>query len=220
MSAYGMFVMLGVMLSLVFWMKKAQSDQRMVMIFFGALAGAFIGAKLAYLISEGWLISGEDKWKHWLVGKSISGALLGGFLGVELSKKLVRYPSSTGDSFALIIPLGIIVGRMGCLSHGCCGGVTFASGWQWPSVPVEIGFNLITWLTLIWMWKAGKGRNQLFHIYLIAYGGFRFIHEFVRITPKVILGLSGYQWIALLILLVGIIAYKKRVQMLKREEKE
>ncbi len=191
-------------------MKSVKNDDRMLVIYFGALVGAFIGAKLAFMVAEGWLYQGENAWRYWLVGKSVTGALLGGFLGVELMKKFVKYTKATGDKFALIIPLGIITGRLGCLSHGCCGGVLLENGQVWPAVPVEIGYNLLIWLLIYILHRIQLLKNQLFHLYLISYGIFRFFHEFMRTTPKLVHGLSGYQYIALALAFVGFFAYAKR----------
>jgi len=52
--------------------------------------------------------------------------------------------------------------------------------------------------------------GQHFHLYLIAYGLFRFAHEFLRGTPKPFWGLSGYQIIALGTAFAAVIAYRKR----------
>jgi phosphatidylglycerol---prolipoprotein diacylglyceryl transferase len=48
-------------------------------------------------------------WLRLATGKSILGALLGAYASVELAKRWVGYRSVTGDWFALIAPLGIIV---------------------------------------------------------------------------------------------------------------
>lgn len=209
-SLYGVFVILGIILSLRFWLKSAKTDERLILIYFGAFIGAFIGAKLAFILAEGIFYQGEDVLRYWLIGKSVTGALLGGFLGVELIKKLVKYKKPTGDKFALIIPIGIITGRLGCLSHGCCGGIMLDSGKHWSAAPVEIAFNLIIWLVLYLIHRKSMAKYQLFHIYLIAYGVFRFLHEFMRATPKVYQSISGYQLVALVLAIVGTIAYIKR----------
>jgi phosphatidylglycerol:prolipoprotein diacylglycerol transferase len=52
--------------------------------------------------------------------------------------------------------------------------------------------------------------GQHFHLYLIAYGLFRFAHEFLRATPKAFGGLSGYQLIALATAITAAIAYRRR----------
>ena len=215
---YGVFVIISIIVSLRFWLKSSKDDDRLLLVYFGSLAGAFIGAKIAYLLSEGWLYSGENAWRYWLSGKSVTGALLGGFLGVELVKKLVGYEKPTGDKFALIIPFGIIIGRLGCLCHGCCGGVHLDSGLQWPAVPVEIVFNLLIWWVMFQLYRAKVFRYQLFHLYLLFYGVFRFGHEFMRSTPKVILGMSGYQWIALVMIIVALVTYFKRQSNMTQEK--
>jgi prolipoprotein diacylglyceryltransferase len=55
-------------------------------------------------------------------------------------------------------------------------------------------------------WQIG----QHFHLYLIAYGLFRFTHEFLRDTPKPFAGLSGYQILALATAGAALIAYRRR----------
>jgi prolipoprotein diacylglyceryltransferase len=51
-------------------------------------------------------------------GKTIVGGLLGGWLGVEIAKKLSGIKRRTGDLFALPLCVGIAVGRVGCLLAG------------------------------------------------------------------------------------------------------
>ena len=55
-------------------------------------------------------------------------------------------------------------------------------------------------------WQIG----QHFHLYLIAYGLFRFGHEFLRATPKPFAGMSGYQLLALATGLAAVIAFRRR----------
>ena len=210
---YSLTMILAILLSAYYWINTARTDNQLARIYICALACAFVGAKLAYLFSEGWLFTGEDKWLHWLSGKSITGALLGGFLGVEVFKKIFAYQKITGDRFAMVVPLSIILGRLGCLTQGCCLGITcqLPGGLErWPAVPMEIFFNISSIGLFLWLRKQKLQTYQHFHIYLMAYGGFRFSHEFLRATQKPFLGLSGYQIISLVILAVGLTAYLKR----------
>ena len=81
---------------------------------------------------------------------------------------------------------------------------------RWPAVPMEIVFNLgMLALALIWA-RRGVLKGQRFHVYLIAYGCFRFAHEFLRATPRVWLGWSGYQFAALAVAALGIWGFWKR----------
>lgn len=216
-----------------FWIRQSKSDPRHALIYFAAITGALLGAKIAYLLSEGWLHTDPDtRLLHWLTGKSVTGALLGGWLAVELAKKITAYTRTTGDRYALIVPPGIILGRLGCLSHGCCQGIACDLGVfsthgpdgtaNWPAVPVEITFNFIALLLILLLRHRKALPGQHFHLYLFAYGLFRFSHEFLRATPKPFLGLSGYQLLSLLLATTAAIAFviraRKPTESPKKEE--
>jgi len=51
-------------------------------------------------------------------GKTIVGGLLGGWLGVEIVKRVSGIKRRTGDLFVLPLCVGIAVGRFGCLVAG------------------------------------------------------------------------------------------------------
>ena len=53
---------------------------------------------------------------------------------------------------------------------------------------------------------------QHFHIYLMAYGVFRFFHEFLRDTPQIVGPVSGYQIAALGIFVLGAVGFAMRRQ--------
>lgn len=220
-SAYGWLMLLAILGSLVYWTRLAQRDGRLVALFIAALAGAFLGAKLVYFAAEGWLHLGKENfWQHVLAGKSILGGLLGGYGAVELAKLLLGYRGVTGDWFATIVPLATALGRLGCVAHGCCLGRPCDAGWftvadaagvaRWPAAQVELGFNLAAAVALFALRRAGKLPGQHFHLYLIAYGSFRFAHEFARATPPVLAGMSGYQVAALTLLGLGILRFRQR----------
>jgi len=207
---YSILLIIGILLGAVYWVRVSKNDSRLPIIYIGGLVAAFIGAKLAFLFSEGWLyLDHPQRIPILLSGKSIIGALPGGWIGVELMKKWMGYRATTGDRFATILPIPLILGRLGCLHAGCCGGITCSFG-KWPSVPVEIGFQVLAMLSLWLMRKRSALTGQHFHIYLIAYGLFRFLHEFLRTTPKPFFGLSGYQIIALLLAVAASLAFMAR----------
>ncbi len=208
LQPYSLLMIVGIAITLFFWVRLAKKDSRLLLIYLSALAGGFIGAKVVYIAVEGRLHFGSrDMWLQLATGKTILGALPGGYLTVEVAKCALGYRRRTGDWFAVIAPIGILLGRIGCLIHGCCGGRVCEASWftikdangipRWPAVPAEIAFNaaaLIAVLTLR-QWKILPGQH--FHLYLIAYGLFRFFHEFLRDTPRVVGGWSGYQFAAL-----------------------
>jgi phosphatidylglycerol---prolipoprotein diacylglyceryl transferase len=215
---YALMLLLGIVIGAVYWFRVSKTDGRLPLIYFGGLVGAFAGAKIAYLLSEGWLhVNDPLRWQLWLSGKSIIGALPGGWAGVEIVKRAMGYRAVTGDRFALLLPVPLILGRIGCLHAGCCMGIECSFG-KWPAVGVEIGFQVAALVGLLVMkarrWQAG----QHFHLYLMAYGLFRFGHEFLRATPKPFGGLSGYQLIALGTAFAAAIAYRRRRGMASGEE--
>jgi phosphatidylglycerol:prolipoprotein diacylglycerol transferase len=209
---YSLLMLAGIIFGAIYWYRASATDGRLPLIYFGGLAGAFLGAKLAFLFAEGWLHWHDpQRLKILLSGKSIMGALPGGWAGVELAKKALGYRRVTGDRFALLLPIPLILGRLGCLNAGCCQGIACRFG-QWPAVPVEIGFQLAALTTLLVMRAKHLAQGQHFHLYLMAYGTFRFAHEFMRATAKSFAGLSGYQVIALGTVIAAAIAYRKRAQ--------
>jgi len=220
-TAYGWLMLAGILVSVLWWSRLARRDERLLIIYFAALTSAFLGAKLVYLAAEGWMFWDDpQRWVIWATGKTILGALLFGYLGVEIAKKFTGYTQPTGDWFALIAPLGIAMGRIGCLLHGCCLGKRCPPAWwtirdahgttRWPAVPLEIGFNLAAALIFVGLrrWRVLPGQH--FHLYLMAYGFFRFFHEFMRATPRVAGELSGYQFAALAVAGLGIVGFLRR----------
>ena len=115
-GAYGWLMLAGLGVSLVLWSRLTRRDVRLISIYLGALAGAFLGAKLVYLAAEGWLYWHDpNRWLILATGKSITGALLGGYAGVETVKHLIGYRNPTGYWFAIIAPVSILIGRVGCV---------------------------------------------------------------------------------------------------------
>ena len=211
----------GIFVSIIFWSRLARRDERLVLIYISALTGAFLGAKLVYFGSEGWLHwHDQNRWVVLATGKSITGALIGGYVAVEIAKSMLRYTGTTGDWFAIIVPIGIMLGRVGCFLNGCCLGRPCEPTWftltdangiaRWPAVPVEFFFNALM-LSVIGLLRWGRiAPGQLFHIYLIAYGTFRFFHEFLRDTPEIVGPFSGYQFAALGVAALGVAGFTMR----------
>lgn len=227
MPWYGILMLVALIGSAIYWSRLARRDERLIVVYLMALGGAFLGAKIVYLLSEGaYAWNHPEPILHLLTGKSVTGALLGGYASVEFGKWLIGYKKPTGDAFALAVPLGLILGRIGCLTHGCCLGVECepTSWWaglathdphgvaRWPASLVELAFNASFFFALLGFKLKHMYTGQLFHLYLMAYGAFRFAHEFFRDTPKDFLGLSGYQFAALALVLLGAIGYARRAR--------
>jgi phosphatidylglycerol:prolipoprotein diacylglycerol transferase len=231
-TAYGWLMLAGIFVSIALWSRVAKRDSRLVLIYVAALAGAFLGAKLVYLGAEGWLHWRDaDRWLALATGKSITGGLLGGYAAVEIAKRLLGYTRATGDWFAVIAPVGIMLGRIGCVLHGCCLGRVCDANWftvndaagvaRWPAAQVELIFNALA-LGAVLLLRARRAtpaspgapdyllRGQHFHLYLIAYGLFRFGHEFLRATPQILGPFSGYQISAAAVVALSVGGFVRR----------
>jgi phosphatidylglycerol:prolipoprotein diacylglycerol transferase len=173
----------------------------------GGFCGAMIGAKLPFLLSD-WtgLMSGTA----WLAdGKTILCGIVGGYCGVEAAKWALDIRVKTGDSFAVPVAVGVAIGRLACFIGGCCygtptdlpWGVCFArSGDSLPRHPTQLyeaAFHLLMAGVLFAFQSRGLLRGQLIKLYILAYLSYRFFSELIRPEPRLLLGLTGYQWAAL-----------------------
>lgn len=216
-TLYGWIVLIGILVGGWFWSRKWKERPASFPIFIGAILGAFLGAKILFLVAEGWAhLDQPSRWMIWLSGKTILGALLGGYAAVELVKRWVGHTEPTGDWFAVGVPISIAIGRIGCLRYGCCPGVPFEGpDWftldggaevdRWPAVPLELLFNLAFVAIILPFALRGAGRGQLFHCYLVGYGCFRLWHEAYRDTPKMGCGISVYQVAAFALVCLGLV---------------
>lgn len=207
---YQLFAIVGILVGIGFWWRAARTDHQVLFLYGAGLVGGLLGAKLAFLLAEGWLyFDHPQRVEMWLTGKSMMGALPGGWIGVEIAKKCLHYARITGDRFAITLPLPLMLGRIGCLQAGCCLGIETPLG-RWPAVEVEMTALAVMLLLLLLLRAKNLWPTQHFHLFLIAYSLFRFAHEFLRATPKVFFGLSGYQLIALATATAAMIAFQKR----------
>lgn len=229
LSAYGLLAVAGVLFTAYIWRRRVGEDSRLAVVYVGALAGAVLGAKLGFLMAELPFYAGHpDFWTQAWVGRTVLGALLGGYAGVEVSKLLVGYARPTGDLFAVVVPVGLALGRVGCLLHGCCAGRVCEPAWftvagvdgldRWPAQLVELAFQILAAGALGWLWRRDvpRLRGQLFHVYLVAYGAFRFLHEPLRDTPRIGF-LTTYQLLALAVVFLGAWRFQTRAGDLARD---
>jgi prolipoprotein diacylglyceryltransferase len=182
-----------------------------IAIVLAAFIGGALGAKLPFALSSGLFTDSA-----WLGdGKTITTGLVGAYLAVEFTKWLLGMRVKTGDSFALPLALAMAVGRWGCFFNGCCYGVPTSLPWGvtfqvngevircHPTQIYESLFHLIMAGLLLHVIYQDSFRYQRLKLYLICYGIYRFATEFIRPEPTGWLGLTFYQWVAL-VLVIGL----------------
>lgn len=170
----------------------------------GAFIGAMIGAKLPFVLAD-W--EGLKSGRAWLDGgKTIMLGLVGGYFGVELAKWSLGVTAKTGDTFAVPVPAAVAVGRLGCFVGRCCRGAPTRLPWgvdfgdglpRHPTQLYEAAFHASMAMMLARLRRRGAFRGQLIKLYILAYLAYRFLSEFVRPEPALLMGLTGYQWAAL-----------------------
>ncbi|HSL77635.1 MAG TPA: prolipoprotein diacylglyceryl transferase family protein, partial [Candidatus Limnocylindrales bacterium] len=157
-------------------------------------------------------------------GKSLIGALAGGYLGIAVAKRALGYTRSTGDAYLLAIPVATAIGRIGCFLSELPLGTPTDQPWgisvpaeaaaafarcpgcelpMHPSMLYEIAFNVIAAVVIVRYRDRVPVPGDGLRLYLLAAGVFRFLVEFVRGNEPQALGLTGPQWV--LIPLVGLL---------------
>ena len=206
----------------------ALADQdRTLWVVVGAAIGAALGSKLAFWVEDpSAAFANFPDWRHLLEGKSIVGGLLGGLVGVELTKKTVGVAASTGDAFVLPLAVGMCIGRIGCFLSGLADhtygnptalpwGVDFGDGIpRHPTQLYEIAF-IVVWTAVLFQRKSRNSQTgDRFRAYLVGYLLFRLCVDAIKPIPMHYpLGLSGIQWLCL----AGLAYYAKHLPRLGKE---
>jgi len=197
--------------------RRGLATEGMAVVGAAALVGGVLGAVLFNF--PGWLAGHAREWSEspWNVrmafvmasGRTWIGALIGGYALVEWTKRRLGIRRSTGDSFALALPLGEAVGRLGCLASACCYGAPASVPWavfqhgaaRHPTQVYSALAALLLWLLLRLARPHLPREGDLFKLYLAGYALFRFALEFFR-DHQGSLGLSTAQWACLGVLLL------------------
>ncbi|MCL1464078.1 prolipoprotein diacylglyceryl transferase [Argonema galeatum] len=181
----------------------------------GGMVGALVGAKVLVLLQHLDVVwqSGENFLLVLLQGKTVVGALLGGLIGVELTKKSIGVRRSTGDAFVYPLIVGTAVGRIGCFLTGLSDrtyGIATSLPWgvdfgdripRHPTQLYEVIFLLGLMIFLLIRSRYSRQEGDLFKFYAIAYLGFRLSIDFIKPDFHPFLGLSAIQVACLLGLL-------------------
>jgi phosphatidylglycerol:prolipoprotein diacylglycerol transferase len=172
----------------------------------GAFSGGMLGAKLPFVLLdwEGFL-SGTAWFDN---GKTLMMGLVGGYFGVEAAKWALHITVKTGDGFAVPAAVAVGIGRLACFTVPCCYGAPTDLPWgvvflddglaRHPTQLYEFAFHMTCAAVLAQLQARGLFRGQLIKLYIIAYLTYRFLTEFIRPEPRMLLDLTAYQWAALL----------------------
>jgi phosphatidylglycerol:prolipoprotein diacylglycerol transferase len=216
-----LFTILGYLVgALVFYQearRRGRATEGMGYVALAGLCGGVLGAK----VTEWFLAGGAALAAHPLAvfdprlgGRALLGGVLAGWGTVEIAKRRLGIRRSTGDLFALALPAGEAVGRIGCFCNGCCYGVPARvawavyqhDAWRHPAQLYSAAFALALF-GVLWALRDRMPREgDLFRLYLALFGGGRFLLEFLREREIIFGGLSLAQWLCLELTVMGALA--------------
>ncbi len=213
---------------------KKYGLSKMEMVYAACFAGVggIVGAKLLSILTSIHLIIQYQLTFMQVMqnGFVFYGGLLGGALGLFIYVKafkcdFVKY----FEIFAVSVPLGHALGRVGCFLSGCCYGIecdcaisfTYVQAYD-PNTPlgvpllplqlIEGACLLVLYVALEVAFYKSKREGACLLGYLFAYPTVRFVLEFFRgdAIRGIWGGLSTSQWISLAIMLATVIALTVR----------
>ncbi len=228
---YGLMIAVGILicfLVLFYYSKKMNITQSFVdFVFYNGIASIAIGFGAATLFQSVYnyidALAKDPNATFKLGGMTFMGGLIGGatcFLVIYwiFRKKL----KDKLTNMLTVIPCSILVahafGRIGCFFSGCCYGVPTDSflGVQFPHLPdpvhptmlYEAAFLFIMFGVCSFLLLKFKFRHNM-TVYLISYGVFRFLLEYIRGDDRgaLILGLQPSQFWSIPMVILGIAVY-------------
>ena len=209
---YGLLVASGVLIGL--WVSVRYSKQQGIdpdtAWNFGILIvlAGIIGSKILYILNDWDFYTAHPSqiftWNTMQAAGVFSGGLVAALVAAAWYIRHYHMPAlRTCDAFAPGLALGHAIGRVGCLSAGCCWGkptnhfwgITFTNPLahdlvgtplNQPLEPTQLfegAVELANFFILAWMIKRKKFDGQVFAAYLILYGVARYFLEFIRDDP-------------------------------------
>lgn len=191
-----------------------------------AALGAAVGSKLLYWLEDPALMAMNWHNLEFLMGgKTIVGGLIGGWIAVELTKRIAKVTTATGDLFAVPLAVGIAVGRVGCFLEGLGDhtygsptslpwGVNFGDGIRrHPTQLYESVVLLFLAAFLVRLAKKPHINGDLFKIFMSVYMAWRFTIGFMQPDPPILFHLQTLQWASLLVVAYYASVFSRRTSI-------
>lgn len=195
------------------WKMNITADD-MLTVLLGVMIGVIVGARLGYVI-----IYGDGYyWEHPLQifalqngGMSFHGGLVGVIIAGFIVSRIIKVPMlSLADIVAVAVPIGLFFGRCANFINGelwgsptdLPWGVVFENAGDEPRHPSQLyeafleGIVLFVVLYALARKKEPLPRGSYLAVFLILYGIFRILVEFVR-EPDVQLGYLYGGWLTM-----------------------
>ncbi|OPZ89423.1 MAG: prolipoprotein diacylglyceryl transferase [bacterium ADurb.Bin425] len=205
----------------------------------GALLGAILGAKLVVLMNHPEVFSSTKLAQFLVSSKGLVGALVFGWLFVEIAKLITGIKVKTGDRFVEPLLLGIGLGRIGCFlsgkydqTYGIESRVLSAFGFSFdPGIDFGDGLRRypcqlyeIVAIVIFWFWLRSNRKHPFFRepggqyrCFMLFYMTFRFFIDFIKPVPHLYWGLNAEQLLALPVIFICLVSLSKTYLQLAKK---
>ncbi|QIA64088.1 prolipoprotein diacylglyceryl transferase [Vibrio astriarenae] len=209
---YGLMYLVGFVFAL--WLANRRADKKgsgwtreqVSDLLFAGFLGVVIGGRVGYVIFYNFDLFIQDPlylFKVWTGGMSFHGGLLGVITAMFwYAKKNGRTFFGVADFIAPLVPFGLGMGRLGNFMNSelwgrvtdAPWGVVFPNGGPLPRHPSQLYEmaleGVVLFFILNWFIKKPRPLGSVSGLFLLGYGTFRFLVEYVR-EPDAHLGLFG-----------------------------
>jgi len=189
------------------WRKEEVSD----LLFYAAL-GVILGGRLGYVLfyNLGYYLKHPlEIFYLWTGGMSFHGGMLGVILAMWLfGRRTKRHWLAVTDFIAPLVALGLGAGRLGnFINHELWGKVTdvpwgmvFRNAGPLPRHPTqlyEFALEGVALFLILWLYSSKpRPTAAVSGLFLLCYGSFRFLVEFVR-EPDTHIGYLAFGWVTM-----------------------
>jgi phosphatidylglycerol:prolipoprotein diacylglycerol transferase len=186
-------------------------DQIDDLVFFGAI-GVIVGGRLGYMLfykPAEWLADPLLVLRVWEGGMAFHGGLIGVIVAMAwFARRRGRPAFEVLDFIAPVTPIGLGAGRLGNFINGELWGRVTDVPWamvfpaagprpRHPSQLYELALEGVVLFVVLWWFSARpRPRMAVSGLFLLLYGIFRFLVEFVRM-PDAHLGTLALGWVTM-----------------------
>ena len=189
------------------WTSKDLDD-----LTFYVVLGVILGGRVGYVLFYNFSVFLEDPLlilRIWQGGMSYHGGMLGVFIAMWLlGRKNGRGFFRITDYLAPLVPLGLGAGRIGNFINGELWGDVTDGPWgmvfpfvgpepRHPTQLYEFALEGVLFFLILWIFSSRpRPLRAVSGLYLLCYGVFRFVIEFVRV-PDEHLGYIAFDWLTM-----------------------
>jgi len=189
------------------WLRRRRGDSLSGTNRLSLVAAVFVGALIGGRLLA-WFDNPEAQARGVIGvmdGKTLVGALVGGWIATEVEKRRMGIRQPTGDLYVYPLIAGIAIGRIGCflsgLPDGTYGtatslpwGIDFGDGIaRHPTAIYESLFVIGLGLALIPIWRRATV-GYTFKLFTTSYLAFRLVVDTIKPGVALVLGLTAIQW--------------------------